>query len=463
MCPIFTILIVLILLLIYLISLSCQKNTLKNALGVDLLTDRQILKLARQTGFVQRKVKKISPVAFFKALCTYALEGSPSYNDLAIRSQTEQGITVSKQAYWKKVNPNCVLFFELLLAKVIQIKMIKEQGSALKRYRFQYKRILVQDSTIIKLPQRLFSLFSGVSNGHTKVCNARIQGTYDLMAGGFIRFSIDPYSKNDLTAAPELDIQPGDLVLRDRGYTSYQEMQRHLQSQACFIFRHKFTHHYIDPETGDPIDLKALLIKEEKLDRQVCLNNAEKTKVRILAMPIDEQTANIRRMKAKKGMKGHNPPEELLFLMSWTIFLTNITCEQADFEKILATYRLRWRIEIIFKAWKSHMKFAQIHTVSYCQLMTILNARLIMITVCTHLIYRPYHQIIFNTTGKHLSMLKLFKLLSANPSQITKAIQALQKGRIQLEHILKLFIRYSTYDTRKRTNYEQFFDDFLLS
>ena len=454
---------IVLILLQFLTSLSCQKNTQKNSLGVDLLTDGDILQLARQAGFVQRKVKKISPITFFKTLCTCALEGSPSYNDLAIKVQTEQDIAVSKQAYWKRVNPNCVLFFELLLAKIIQIKMTQEEDSAQKLCGFLYKRILVQDSTIIKLPQSLFDRFSGVSNGHTKVCNARIQGTYDLIAGRFIRFSIDPYYKNDLAAAPELEIQPGDLVLRDRGYSSYQEMQRHSQNQASLILRHKFTNRYYDPETRALIDLKALLIKEGKLDRQVCLNNAERTKVRILAMPVDEQTANIRRMKAKKEMKGHNPPQELLFLMSWTIFVTNITDDQADFEKILAIYRLRWRIEIIFKAWKSHMKFAQIHQVSYCQLMTILNARLIMITLSTHLIYRPYQQIILNRTARHLSMLKLFKLLSANPSQITEAILALQYQGVKLDRILKLFIKHCTYDKRKRTNYGKLMDEFLLS
>ena len=35
---------------------------------------------------------------------------------------------------------------------------------------------------------------------------------------GFIDFSIDPYSKNDLVSAPELELQLDDLVLRDRGY-----------------------------------------------------------------------------------------------------------------------------------------------------------------------------------------------------------------------------------------------------
>ena len=76
--------------------------------------------------------------------------------------------------------------------------------------------MLVQDSTVIKLPVHLFAEFSGVSNAQSSVCNARIQATYDLIPSRLIGFSIDPYSKNDLAAAPELPIQEGDLVLRDR-------------------------------------------------------------------------------------------------------------------------------------------------------------------------------------------------------------------------------------------------------
>ena len=70
----------------------------------------------------------------------------------------------------------------------------------------------------MKLPQRLFANFSGVSNSHAKVCNARIQATYNLLYGKFVAFSIDPYSKNDIAAAQELQISENDLVLRDRGY-----------------------------------------------------------------------------------------------------------------------------------------------------------------------------------------------------------------------------------------------------
>ncbi|MCX6872472.1 MAG: transposase [Verrucomicrobia bacterium] len=87
-----------------------------------------------------------------------------------------------------------------------------------------YRRVLAQDSTVLKLPLALFPEFSGVSNGSSSVCSARIQAVCDLLSGQLIGFPIDPYSKNDLTAAPELEIREGDLVLRDRGYLTAAEM-----------------------------------------------------------------------------------------------------------------------------------------------------------------------------------------------------------------------------------------------
>ena len=102
-----------------------------------------------------------------------------------------------------------------------------------------YSRVLVQESTIIELPGWLFDTFSGVANAANQVCNARIQATYDLKHMGFEAFSIDAYSKNDVSSAPELELRPGDLVLRDRGYLTVGEIQRHQQAGAHFIYRHK--------------------------------------------------------------------------------------------------------------------------------------------------------------------------------------------------------------------------------
>ena len=42
------------------------------------------------------------------------------------------------------------------------------------------------------------------------------ENIFTLLAENFICFTVDPYTKNDLKAAPELRLQKGGLVIRDR-------------------------------------------------------------------------------------------------------------------------------------------------------------------------------------------------------------------------------------------------------
>lgn len=418
------------------------------------LSSNELRDLAFESGFMKRNSKKIDAPDFLALMCLESQKGSPSYNDLAARLDTMYNISASKQAIWKRINEPCVLFFQSVLSRIIKSKISEIEIEAYKACGI-YKRIIIQDSTIIKLPLRLFNVFSGVRNAHTAVCNARIQGVYDLLSGCFISFSIDPYSKNDLSAAPELEVRKGDLVLRDRGYSTHGEIKRHIDIGADCIYRHKYKSKYYDPVSGDVIDLETMLESEENLDIEVCLGDENRTKIRLISAPVNEEIANKRRMKAKKELKGHTPHAKLLNQMSWTIFITTIPQSQADFQEIFTIYRLRWRIEIIFKIWKSHMQFAKVHNVSEYQLRTILTARLIMIVICTHNIYHPCYLIIHKDYHRELSMMRVFNYLKKNPEKLIELLSVLQKKSHKSHQIFEKLIRYCTYDKRKRLNLNQ--------
>lgn len=410
--------------------------------------------MALDAGFIKREPRKIDISKFLDIICLTAVQGAPSYNDLATRFFALYDISASKQAFWKKVNEECVVFFKSVLELLIQ-KRYKHMDIQSIKNSATFKRVIVQDSTIIKLPLRLFSVFSGVSNAHKAVCNARIQCVYELLSGSFLHFSIDPYSKNDRAAASELEIQDGDLVLRDRGYSTYDEFQRHIKAKADCIYRHNFKSLYLDPDTYKPIDLKKLLVSKGQLDIQVCLNNKERTKVRLIAEPVDEQVANQRRRKAKKDMKGHRPSKDILFLMSWSIFITTIPAEKANFKKIMKIYSLRWKIEIIFKIMKSHMCLTKLHNVSFNQLQVLLIARFIVMTLSIHNIYQPYYLLIKNQFKKYLSMGKFIKYILKNPECFQKIIIETLKPDTNELFIINQLARYCTYDKRKRLNFLQ--------
>lgn len=362
---------------------------------------------------MKRPSKKIDAPHFLAVLCPNPQTGSPSYNDLASSFHATYDTMASKQAFWKKVNDSCVTFSQLVLARIIQTKLSgyhSEKNGISKKF----KKAIVQDSTIIKLPLRLFKVFPGVCNATSSVCNARIQAAYDLISGNSIYFSIGPYSKNDLLAAPGLEIQKGGLILRDRGYSSYSEIRRHIKESAFCIYRHKFKSIYIGPSTGGPFNLRTALIKNERLDIELGLNDKERTRIRSVAAPVSQEIAGLRRVKAKKEMKGRKPSEEVLFLMSWTVFITNIPMGQVSFGQILETYRLRWRIGNIFKIWKSYICFNRVHNVSENQLKVWTTARLLMIVITIQLAYQPCCLKVKCIHNRHLSMMKTIKYFMVN-------------------------------------------------
>jgi hypothetical protein len=412
---------------------------------------------------MKRVAKKIDAVNFVALMCIESQKGSPSYNDLVARFDAVHNISASKQALWLRVNQACVMFFQAILAQIIKHQVLEIHSDQIKGC-LNYNRIILQDSTIIKLPQRLFGIFSGVSNGHKAVCNVRLQGVYDLISGQFLYFSIDPYSKNDLLAAPELKILKRDLTLRDRGYYTNNEIERHVQAGAFCIYRYKYKTIFLDPVEKKPVDLLTLLKKKGNVDIQVCLNNKEQTQVRLVACKVSDEIANTRKMKAKKENKGHNPSFEYLELLGWTIFITNIDSNEADFDKLLSIYRLRWRIEIIFKIWKSHMSFEKIHQVSYNQLHVMLTARFIMIIISTHKLYNFYDICLYQKFKMNLSMMKFIKYLMKNTQMISKLLIAQdRKWNSDIEEICEKLKRYCTYEKRKRQNHCHLFEIAFLT
>lgn len=412
------------------------------------LDRKKIRQLAFETGFCKRASGKISAPDFLVHLCLESVSGTVSYNDLAARVEAQTGVTASRQAYWERTDEPCVRFFQSILEHVMLSKCNSDNVQFLDRPG-RFKRILLHDSTIIRLPLRLFEAFSGVKNAHTAVCNARIQGIYDLLSGHFIQFSIDPYSKNDQAASMEIPVQPGDLVLRDRGYFTIQAVQQHKQAGADSINRYKHPTALYDPATGKKIDLLQWLIRNGSVDMLVGAGPEQTVCVRLIAFPAPEETANLRRMKAKKEMNGHAPSHELLQLMSWTIFLTTITDASMTFKEISALYGLRWRIENIFKTWKSYFNFQKVHNVPELQLRVLLKARLIMITIAYERLFLPLLSQLYRASRKLVSLMKFMRYITQNFATLPRSLDGLTLPAQLCEAVE----RYCTYENRHRANF----------
>lgn len=423
-----------------------KKDVLTELFNQFELNRSDIEELAFDTGFCCRS-GKINPSDFLIHLCLESQEGTVSYNDLAASIESSSNINASRQAYHKRMNDPCVAFFKAVLERIMlsnisetEIKICQDS---------MFKRILIQDSTVIRLPTRLFEVYSGVKNAHSQVCNARIQGIYDLISGQFIDFRIDPYSRNDLVATLDIQVQEGDLLLRDRGYFTCQAIQIHKYAKADCIFRYKHKTALYDAKTQQPIDLLLLLQQNDNIDIPILVGDI-KAPARLVAARAKEEVANVRRMKAKRESSGKNPSKELLQLMSWTIYITTVTLELIGFNELLDLYALRWRIENIFKTWKSNFSFSKIHNVSARQLEVLIIARFIMIVIFYKKLFLPFCNVFKKNKLHQISLMKFMRYISRN---LVAAKKSLSNGKLT-KRFKQALIRYCSYDERKRSNFD---------
>lgn len=427
-------------------SLESLANAFQNAN----LSKKDIRSLAKQTGFSKRNSGKMDAFDFFLHVCRLSTTGSVSYNDLASSLELHTPSDVSRQACAQRMTPQAAALFERVLEHLLR------QRSAFslldQNITSPFSRVLVQDSTLISLPAKLFSEFSGVANAHAKKVHARIQCVTDLCTGRFLYFSIDPYSRPDLSVAIETHTQPRDLLLRDRGYFRLESFASQSIQQSFFIQRYKHKTLLLDsPEAKDPIDLLRVLQEKGSLDQIVYFPKLQGIPFRLVAFPVPEEIANLRRMKAKKEYPGHNPSKEVLALMSYTIYITNLLDPSFTPDCMARLYGLRWRIESIFKTFKSNLGFEKCHTVSSTQLRSLLLARFCVVCLYYHQVFAPLWSIVKNKTDRHLSLMKMMRYLQIHPEALSRF-----QGKLT-DKTLRALVRYCCYDKRKRSNFMQDF------
>lgn len=274
-----------------------------------------------------------------------------------------------------------------------------------------------------------------------------------MVSEQFLQFKIEAYSKNDLKAAPELELQARDLILRDRGYLTTKEIIRHFEAKADFIFRHRFRTIYLDKITRQPIDLHKLLKLKRSVDMEVRLNTSPETIVRIVAMPVAKEIADMRKCKAKREFK--NVSQLYLKMLDWSIFITSIKPDKADFKTLLDFYSLRWKIETIFKNWKSNLKFDKIHNVSNTQLKILLRSRFLVIVLMQH-IHSVVKHIIRKKLGRLLSFMKLTSYLSDKLYKLNDIMESMKTTNNTITNEIFSVSYYCCYDKRKdRSNFEE--------
>ncbi len=320
------------------------------------LSTKSINKLARSCEYIKRRKGKISPKSLILGFMLMVSKQRNTYSDWVAEIGLLENTTITKQS----LNERMVLETEYFIKSVVEQQLSKKMQPVLskkiKGVLSHFNTVKIEDSTTLHLPDELKEAFPGnVSRGKEKA-QAKIHALHNLTENNFSFLHIHNFRNNDqslaATALPYL--QKGDLIIRDLGFLVLDAINDFAVNGIYFISRKNYGTKIYDIRTGTEIDLVSQLRKKKFFDKEVLIGKEQQLKVRLIVIPVPDAQANERKRKARTDRdKRLNHSKKYYDLLGYSIYITNISFEQCNAENIFNLYKLRWRIEIIFKSWKS--------------------------------------------------------------------------------------------------------------
>ena len=274
------------------------------------------------------------------------------------------GLGLSQTAVEKRfaAGQPLVDFFRDALQRALRNAVAADEPACASLFR-QFTAVLIGDASTIALPDELAALFEGCggSEGASRAA-LKIQILWDIKAGELVQLHVEPGKASD-TKSPiaQAQARPGQLLVFDLGYFDLDRLAAVDVQRGKFISRLLFGTAVFDGQ-GEPLDLVGHLRRQPTglLDQMILLGAAARLCCRLVAIRAPQEAASRRRQQAreKAAKKGRTPTAAYLELLGWSLFVTNCGEQELTWKAVVALYRARWQIELLFKLWKSHNRLA---------------------------------------------------------------------------------------------------------
>jgi hypothetical protein len=176
---------------------------------------------------------------------------------------------------------------------------------------------------------------------------------------------------SDCHSAERLDQGPifaGDIRVGDRGFARHRDLLSVTQQGGDFIVR-TGSRHLVMTCRDDPdirIDIEAICAAARTSgrpqDTQILIAKGGRAKhkpapvvARLIVAPLPEAKVAAAQKRARQSAKQwqYNPSAQTLAVAGHVLLVTSLPEDTWPAERVLAAYRLRWQIELMFKRWKS--------------------------------------------------------------------------------------------------------------
>jgi len=390
-------------------------------------------RIAKETNFTKRNDGKISPLNFILSFFISIQKDKHTLRTWAVELAIIIRSTLSYNGMKNAQNESRAKFAKQLLEEVVQNQIQKTSTTKnliSTQLLEKFNRVFLEDSTCINLPSHLHEFFPGAYSKTGKAATAKIQLRQELKSGTYTNIELQSFRDNDQKFAPNIlkDLQANDLVIRDLGYSVLTVFKEMIDLKAFFISRLRFGINLYNSQTDEQIDLPKLLRKARRngqsvVELELKVGKKAKLKTRVVAVRCPPNVTRKKRKAARENRSAKaNHSQDYMELLGWTIFITNVDVEVLSGQQLLQVYGYRWRIEIIFKCWKSHFKIDKLfntHTkLSKQQVEIAFYLFLVWLTLFFVRMYNFFLIEVYTKKQKILSLMKFAKFVNEHFSDL---------------------------------------------
>ena len=365
--------------------------------------------VARKTKFVQRE-SNLNGQVFLQALIFGFLEAKDlSLNDLA-QVCADIGVEITAQGLDQRFTEKAVAFLEEMFARAMST--FKNQIPLPLAILQQFNGIYLTDSSVIPLPDSMTQDYRGCGGNGPKA-SMKVQLVFEFLLGNLAQIALRAGRDPDQSYRDYIQVIPkGALSITDLGYFVLDAIKAIMyERNAYFLSRFLPRVSLLTPE-GESFNLLERLQNETRgpVEFPVLLGKQAKHRLpcRLIALPVPQEVADRRRHKAKEKARRQKTgkSKEVLALMAWTIFVTNVPVEMLSIQQIALLYPVRWQIELVFKLWKSHCGLRRIAGFRRERILVELYGKLIG-AVLTHFLVAPLRMPEGPLTNREISPVKV--------------------------------------------------------
>lgn len=334
------------------------------------MTAEELNQIAKETGFIQRKRKVTAKDFIHLILCMHGDLSTCTLQKLSTTFSMAQKMCLSRNGMDKKFTPQAVLFLQRVIEMIMMKLFIGQTTLPPECLTLPFSRFRVIDSTHVSIPEHLQE--QAKQRGQF---SQKIQLEVDLLSGETLLFYMTSQPLSD-TKAGELRlpfIEEEELCVQDLGYFDLKTLRKIEEQQAYFLtkaradtymaYRNPFPSYHKDGRVIQSslyhrIDLVALtkhLKPGEYLELEgVHFGSREHFPCRCIIYRQDEAAVERRlnRIDRRTTRSQKTPKKIVRKLANITVYMTNLP-PSIEAAQVVALYRLRWQIELIFKYWKS--------------------------------------------------------------------------------------------------------------